>query len=348
MFHQELLAVDIPVLLLLPREVVASCYFDNWGATTTHHLFVKFTGGTSAQTEVSFSESFAIPIKTYDTLPLYRQYNEIVDQLCLSSDNQLVLQVQLPVSALGPRDPFTVDVHVKASPLHKRKKNLLIKQITLQMREVLECFDGGLPPRKENKFVSTTVEFDKPLTTEGMMHRFSFEFPHDNDALNFFKDFTLRNLGPRVVNSATALFNRNKNYPKIAEGVPLTHVQGFTSSGKLFSLRYEITVKVKINHGKDMDLTIPIMVSPYDRDSCVYLLLWIRNECMLARDRFGKQTVSDISQLHSQDEVQRLLNHYCGAPELYFYKKEDWTSLGYDPRAFGSQESGRPLVTYID
>lgn len=349
MFYQELLALDIPVMLLLPRDILPSSYFDNWGATTTHHLFVKFTGGISAQTEFSFVESFAVPIKMYDTLPLYRQYSEAVEQGCLSSDKQLVVQVQLPVSALGPRDPFTVDVQVKASALYnRRKKNLQVKLVTLQMREVLECFDGGLPPKKENKFISRTVEFDKPLTTEGMTHQFSFTFPHDNDALIFFKDYSLRNLGPQVVTSATALFNKNKNFPKLAEGVPLTHVQGFTTSGKLYSLRYEITVKVKINHGKDMDLTIPITVSPYDKESSVYLLLWIKNECMLARDRFGKQTVNAISQLHSQDEVQRLLNHYCGAPELYFYCKEDWASLGYDLRAFGKQESGIPLVTYID
>lgn len=349
LFHQELLALDIPVILPLPRDMPPSSYFDNWGATTTHHLFVKFTGGTSAETEYSFLESFAIPVKLYDTLPLYRQYNEPVEEVQISSDNQLILQVHLPVSSLGPRDPFTVDVQVKANTLHnKRKKNLLVKQITLQMREVLECYDGGLAPRKENKFISTSVEFDHHLTSEGMKHRFSFEFPHANDALIFFKKFSQRNLSPKVVNSATAQFNRNKNFPKLADGIPLTHVQGFTTIGKLFSLRYEITVKVKINHGKDIDLTIPITVSPYDRDSSQYLLLWIRNECMLARDRFGKQTVHEISHFHSHEDMQRLLNHYCGAPELYYYQKDDWESLGYDPRAFGKQDPGRPLATYID
>lgn len=348
-FYQELLALDIPVLLPLPRNIPPSGFFDNWAATTVHYLYVKFTGGTSSQTEYSFLESFAIPIKVYDTLPLYRQFNEKVVEIRLSGDNQLLVTITLPVSAVGPRDPLSVQVEVKANPLHnKRKKNLQLKQLTLQMREVLECFDGGLPPRKENKFVSNTVEFDRLLTTEGITHIFSFEFPYDNDSLAFFKDSTQGNYSNEVVHSAIALFNKNKIYGKLAEGIPLTHVQGFTLQGQLYSLRYEIAVKVKMIHGKDVETAIPITVSPYDRESSAYLLLWIRNECIIAREKFGKETVSQISHLHSHDEIQRILNHYCEGPQVYMCNIEDWNYLGYDPQAFGRQETGRPLITYID
>lgn len=348
-FYRELLALDIPVLLPLPRDVPASCYFDNWGATTVHYLYIKFTGGTTSQAEFSFLESFAVPIKAYDTLPLYRQFNEKVVETCLSGDNQLVVDITLPVTALGPQDPFSVLVDVKANPLHnKRKRNLQLKLLTLQMREVLECYDGGLPPKKENKFISTTVEFDRLLTTDGISHQFAFNFPHDNDSLVIFKDTSDVSYDKETVNSATALFNKNRNYTKIAEGVPLTHVQGFTLLGKLFSLRYEITLKVKMGHGKDIETTIPITVCPYDRESSAYLLQWIRAECLFARDKFGKETVSRLSRTHSQDDAQQVLNQFCEAPQVYSYNIEDWAYLGYDRQAYGKQDTGRPLVTYID
>lgn len=346
-FYQELLALDVPVLLPLPRDITPSAYADNWGATTVHYLYVKFTGGTSAQSEFSFSESFALPIKVYDTLPLYRQFNEKVVESRLSADNQLVVQISLPVSAVGPQDPFMVQVDVSANPLHnKRRKNLLLKLVTLQMREIMECYDGGLPPKKENKFVSTTVDLDQMLTTEGISHRFEFEFPLENGSLEQYNSAST--IGNQVVHSATALFNKNKNYTKLADGIPLTHVQGFTLLGKLYSLRYEVTVKVKINHGKDIDLTIPITVSPYDRHSSQYLLLWIRNECIEARDKFGKDTVLQVSRLHSHDEIQQILNHFCDGPRVYLNNREDWNCLGYDPQAYGKQGTGKPLVTFID
>lgn len=346
-FYQELLALDIPVVLPIPHDTPPSGYFDNWGATTVHHLYVKFTGGTSSQSEYSFLESFAIPIKLYDTLPLYRQFNEKVVEPHISSDNQLVVDITLPVSAFGPSDPFAVAIDVRANPSHnKRKRNLELTLLTLQMREVLECYDGGLPARKDNKFLSTSVNFGKKLTTEGFRHEFRFPFPHDNDALVFFRE-KRRNYTNEVVSAPTALFNKNKNYQKLAEGVPLTHVQGFTLNGKLYSLRYEITVKVKINHGKDIEVTLPITVSPFDRESSEYLLLWIKSECLLARDKYGRDTVGQITHLHNLGDIQQILNHFCAAPHVYFYTKEDWGYLGYDTRAFRRQD-GRPLVTHID
>lgn len=345
-FYQELLALDVPVLLPLPKDITPSAYFEKWGATTVHYLYVKFTGGTSTQSEYSFLELFAVPVKTYDTLPIYRQFIQRISESGVLADNQLVMTILLPRNAFGPRDVFLLEVEVKANPLHnRRKRNLQVKQMTLQMREVFLCHDGGLPTRKENKFVSNTVDLDKLLDTGGIRHEFEFLFPLENDGLDIYKKPQPVG-GP--VHAASALFNKNRNFTKLADGVPLTHVQNFTIQGKLYSLQYEITVKAKINHGKDIDITVPIVVSPYDSDSSTYMLDWVRRECSRAQTRFGKEMVMRCYKLHAQSDIQQVLNHVCDAPHIYAYNRGDWSYLGYDPQAFGKQGTGRPLVTFID
>lgn len=344
----EALALDIPVLLPLPRELVASGYFGNWNATTIHYLLVRFTGGAYAGSEFTFEESFPVPIKVYDTLPLYRQFNEPVVESRVSADNQVVVDLSLPVSSIGPKDPFTLFAKVAANPLHnRRKKNLQLRSVTLQIREILECYDGGLPPKKERIVIKKTSDCEQLLSTEGSMHEFSFEFPYENDFLQLYS-LSEAQLVNTSVNYPSATFNKNRPYGKIAEGIPLTHIQGFTSLGKLFSLRFEVTVKVKINHGKDLEINLPVTVSPYDRVSSDYLLYWIKSQCQIARDKFGKDVVSSVVHCHNYDDVHLLLQGFGPPPKVYKNTRTDWALLGYNPEAFGKHVPERMLVTYID
>lgn len=347
-FYQELLALDIPVLLPLPRDLAASGCFGLWNAQTVHYLYVRFTGGTSAASELSYAEAFAVPIKIYDTLPLYRQFNEPVVETRRSADNQVVVELSIPVSSLGPRDPFVANARISANPLNnKRKKNLGLKQVTLHVKEILECFDGGLPTKKEHKLFTKTTEHDASLTTEGSLHEFSFRFPYENDYLQLYSPVEVDPLNMHV-QQASATFNKNKHYGKIAPGIPLTHIQSFTTLGKLFSIRFELTLKVKIAHGKDVEIQVPLTVAPYDRCSCDYLLRWITTECQIARERFGREVVSTVVHTHNHDEVQLHLHRYCLPPITYRNNRADWARLGYNPSAFGKHAPDRALVEYID
>lgn len=345
-FYQKLLALDVPLLLPLPRNVTSSGYFPFWNASTVHYLCVRFTGGTSAHTEFSFEEKFAIPIKLYDTLPLYRQFNEPIVEQQPSSDSQVLVDLELPVSSIGPLDPFHLRVKIAGNPLHnKRKRNLRLRLVTMQLKEYMQGFDSGLPAKRENKLVSQTDECDTLITADGTTHIFDFPFPQDNDFLRHFaiSDAAEPYSEELTVKFPSATFNKNRNLPKVAEGIPVTHTQGFTTLGRLFSIRYEIIVKVKISHGKDTVVRLPLTVSPYDRASSEYLLSWIKGECLLARDRFGKETVNRIASTFKDEEVQLMLQRFCPPPISYRHNKNDWERLGYSMEGYGRQ-----LITCIE
>lgn len=338
-FYQELLGLDLPILLPLPRDVSCGGFYPNWNASTVHFLIVRFHGGTSRDSEIIFEEKFPIAIKTYDTLPLYRQFNEPVVERHQSSDNQVVVDVSVPVSSLGPNDHCSVDIKVLTNPLHdKRKRNLRLKQMTLQLKEIVECFDSGLPLKKELKLKSETVEFEKQITSDGILHHFGFTFPFENDFLSLFSvtpgpDPDLASL---EVNYPSATFHKNKNMAKIPDGIPITHTQGFTNSGKLFSIRYELVGKIKISHGKDLLLHFPITVSPFDRESSTYLLNWIKTECIMAKEIFGRENVNKLAHSFKLDEMAAILHRFSSPPRVYTVNRGDWSALGYVPERYGS------------
>lgn len=347
-FYQDLLALDVPILLPLP-EVPPSGYSEVWGASTVHFLNVRFTAGTSAQQEQVFVVSFPVPIKVYDTLPLYRQFNETVVETTSSPDKQVLVELQVPVSAVGPRDEYSVDLRIFAnSQIARRKKKLTLKLVSALVKEIMEGHDSGLPARKEQKLFLTVKEFETRVTTNSESCSIGFRFPYENDLLLLYSLVNTRNYQDADVNLHTAAFNHNRNFSKLRDGVPLSHTQGFTLLGKLYSLRYELSLNVKVGHGKDIDINLPITVSPYDRSSCIYLLSWIKEECNIARERFGKFLVAKLVQNHHFEETTLELSRYAKPPVLYYYKTSDWNRLGLNPNFFGKGGPDAMTVSHID
>jgi len=349
----------------LPKNIISSGLYPNWSASTVHNLYVTVRYGDSAENEVSFVETFPVIIKLYDTLPLYRQFNEPIVETATSQDLQVLLELSLPVSSVGPSDDFTMYIKIMANSLHNKiRKNLRLNKVTLQIKEILECHEGGLPGKKEYKIFTTTQMIDPEnslLDSNGKALSFQFQYPVENDYLSTFagKLLELRpdaklpyNPQPRYQydDELTVIqsFNISKVIPigELAEGIPLTHIQGFTTLGKLFSLRYEINLKVKLSHAKDMEVRLPLTVCPFDRISSDYLLLWIMGECEVAREKFGKHLIGQLVNSNYYEESIRAMERYKPRPTVYRYTKADWILLGYSPESFGNKMAR--LLTYID
>ncbi|CAH2351960.1 hypothetical protein CLIB1423_05S02322 [[Candida] railenensis] len=385
-FSQELLGVDIPILFTIPREISSSGMAPLWSASVSHRLCVKVFLGNSYNAETTHMETFPVVIKLYDTLPLYRQYNEPLVRQVISPDNQVEVNLLMPITAVGPKDIFSIDVSIKANALHNRvSKFLKLKELTFQIKEILECHEGGLPARKEAKLLSDHKDFsgikEKLTSSQSIRCQFNVAFPVENDSLHIYDS-------SRSNNDDTGNFNHNSNYygnleynsqnnitedafsgldglgssssatvtsaniakynimDKLDEGIPLTHVQGFTSSGKLFSLRYEVVLKIKLAHSKDMDLRIPLTVSPFDRKSSAYLLNWIKKECEMAAQLFGREMVNWFIQNESRaNDILR--KRYLAPPILYKNTRNDWIRLGFNGDAFGGRHPSK-MVEYID
>ncbi len=343
-FSMELLGLDVPVLVALPRDMVSSGYFPRWAASTTHRLCVRVALGELLATEHTHMETFPVVVKHYDTLPLYRQYTEPLREERVLADRQAVVSVTLALTAFGPGDPVDVEVAVAANAAHNRlSKSLRLKQVTVQIKEILECHEGGLAPRRDAKLYTETRHETAPLTTTSVARRrFTTPFPAENDLLAMY-DTRVAAPAHTDVAVTTANIARYISMDKLDEGVPLLHTQGFTFAGKLFLMRHEAVVKVKLAHARDVDVRVPIVVCPYDRVSSQYLLGWIKRECEEAARVFGRDAVGYMAaNPGAEPEVMR---RHVAPPILYRNVRSDWVRLGYSDEAFGGLLQ---LVQYID
>lgn len=347
--YQEALALDVPVLIPLDRSLSPSGYFEQWSALTVHLLTVHVTLGGAEGPEQLYLHTFPIAVKFYDNLPLYRQFNESVTEANVSADNQIMVEMEMPASCVGPQDTVEVRTVVRSNPSNvKRKKGVALKSVSLQLVEIFECHDAGLPRRREMVLFLQTVDKAKaPLTTAGEPTQFQFQLPHHSDELALYEPRSVQDVQAEHVSVSSAAFNRHRILPKLAQGVPFTHVQGFSMQGRFFSLHYELRVTAKTSH-KPVQCVLPLTVSPYNRDSCEYIMQWIVCECQKARDRFGRLAVAELVAMHRIDDMFRALRRYCVPPTVYLYSRESLMRLGFNPDVYGSVPTASDYVAYID
>lgn len=354
-FYQELLGLDIPVLIPLPKDIVSSGHYPHWNAQTVHYLYVQVSCGTSIESETNYAESFPVVIKLYDTLPLYRQFNEPVIDTKDSSDRRLVIETKIPHSSLGPKDDLILNLKIMTNNLsNNTSRNIRLNKLTLQIKEILECHEGGLPPKKEYKIFTTSKEYheNNTINTSGLIEKFQIPFPGNNDYLQSYKSGNNKlpvegNHDPEEVLTIQSInISRDTFIEKLDEGIPLTHTQGFTTLGKLFSIRYEINIKFKFSRAKDMEIRLPLTISPYDRKSSEYLLNWIMQQCEVARGKLGPLVVNQVAGPINYEGMILTLNRFKPPPIIYRYTRSDWVRLGYNEETFGKK--GTHVVQYID
>ena len=147
-FSQLLQGLDIPILIPIPKILHQLDIHLLWGHNNTQ--FSSFCIPRKFCFHgVNVCRLFPVDIKMYDTLPIYRQYNEPIVESRYSSDNQTLVEVAIPVTSIGPGDNLKVMCTVKTnSANNKVKKHIALKQLTFQVKEILECFDGGLPSER--------------------------------------------------------------------------------------------------------------------------------------------------------------------------------------------------------
>lgn len=357
---EQLLGLDVPVLIPIPKDITASGYFPIWNTTTIHNVGTKVVCLDVANTEATFVEAFPIAIKLYDNLPLYRKFNEPLIEKQHSKDDQVALEVITQLNSIGPRDsiPLTVKTMINAHK-SKIKKGIKLKFINLQLLEILECYEGSTRSRKEHKLISETKSFlgdDAHLTSQESVHSFNLTLPLENDILLLYCPMDevnkitsqVRHLKSDSLSPHAFSDTVNELPPqKSIEGIPISHSKGFSSTGKLFAILHEVNVKEKLVNARDIEIRFPITVCPFNKESSSYLLNWIVKECDVARHKFGRELVSRSSQLR-YDEMVKIIRRFNPPAISYRYTKADWVRLGYNTEAFGRNRSIKPLISYID
>lgn len=348
---ESVIGIDLPVLLSIPSDSFPSGIFAGCNASTTHSFMVSVIYGANADIESTHTELFPFALKLYDTLPLYRQYNEPLKSSHSLLDGLVVIDVTMPVLLIGPLDEFVVECRILANPAKQRHRSTKLTKLTLQLQEIIECHEGGLVPFRETKILTTSRGFDEPVTNMGILHTFKVRFPHRNEHLHMYHPPTFHPPQETTDESDQVLsinLARTERPSKLTAGVPLTHTQGFTTTGRLFSIRFEAVLKLKLSHSKDTEVRLPVTVCPYDRQSSGYLLRWIMKECEAARTRFGREVVNEMTRSRTDYDINRCLAPFVYPPTAYHWNKSDWILMGYEPDLFEDRHAPSFFLRHID
>lgn len=320
-FYEVLHGLDIHILIPIPRDITPSAYCPIFGATTLHNLVVLVSLGTDSVSEVTFMDSFPVDIKMYDTLPIYEIYNKPAMETYNSPDNQVLVDTTIPFTAVGPKDELSVICKIKTNVANNKvKKNITLKHLKFELKEVIGCYDGGLPARREVKLCTETKEYYNHLDSQGIQQVIKVNFPYENDYLQMFSPVPELKIEKEVSQDFTTTviestnISKLKTIDKLPEGVPVTNIQGFTLLGAFYSIWFEMVIKVKLSNAKDIRIAIPIIVSPFDKQASKYLLGWIMSECDIAKGQFDKYFIDRYYSTTNYVKMTQLLNEYRQPP----------------------------------
>lgn len=409
---EEVVGVDIPFVVPIPRDITPSGRFPYFGALTTHELraMVAWDGKT---TEVH-TETFEVQIKTYDALPVFGQFNEPILQTDRLPDSAVMVEYRVPTLAIGPGDQWTMELNISANQWGGQhgfrsrlarasgNTNIRLKGMKLEMLAILECHEGGLPPRKVHRLVLASSNYDVLIDSNGWLHKVSLGYPFGEDAgdakllagsdnsggsettaentwtinslpgalaaqqrpaapvrSSTFASLTLTLGVKRLLRLATTQFATpapRLSIPRtftdtrlVADtglelGVPPLHMHGFTSKGQLFSVRFEVALRLKFEHAKNHDIVLPVTVAPFSRTELKQLLRFIAEQYEACVQQYAG---FDPRAKTSWEVYQREVEQRCTVREATTFQahdNRDWALLGLSDKAMAI----KGVLYYID
>ncbi|CCH43311.1 hypothetical protein BN7_2859 [Wickerhamomyces ciferrii] len=303
--NDRVISVDIPFIIGIKNDIGPTAESMKFG-TTTHALEVTAIS-TGVKNNIKTFE-FPVVITTYDTLPLYRQFNEPISRVVDSRDNNVMIEYSLPSSAIGPDEELVVNTKITANPSNRRMiDKIKLKKITLEIVEIFDC-------RCERSFIKEALVAQKHqdydnlyIGTKGYSNQFSITF--NPNRMNKYS-LLLKQQDPKLLNKQPQDFPTNDLKPIIIEHqpnpIPLTHHQPLTKRSNYFSTYYELRVKCKFSHAKDTEIQQPITIAPFDRVKSIKLLKWILKESEMANE-FLKKIENELGKISYDNKYDTLV-----------------------------------------
>lgn len=298
--NDSVVTVDLPFIISIKDDICATSESLKFGKVN-HYLQVVATSN-----NVMRVFEFPVMITTFDTLPLYRQFNQPISRCCDSKDRLLIMEYSLPSTAIGPQEELVINTRISVVPNMMKQKlidKIKLKKVQIELVEIFDCrCDKSFI--KEQLLLNEVHEFQDEFVGLNSLNqqfhikldledKYSVFTKHQNEELlyennensnyNYESNDKPNNLKPEII-------DHNDYSP-----VPLTHFQPLTRRSKFFSFYYELRIKCKFSNVKDIEIVQPIIISPYNRNQSRKLIQWIRKEQELANEfiinfenQFGK------------------------------------------------------------
>ncbi|KAL5611918.1 hypothetical protein BROUX41_000515 [Berkeleyomyces rouxiae] len=247
----SVVVMDLPFMIFIPygrggNEVSrlippATLQLPSRTAETFYELVVTVQQGPSIQNKYSFP----IPLLRYDTLSTFGMYNTPKPNRA-STDSIAFLEISLPKRSYGPLDPINVYIRITPNKDWMRKaRKVTIEKITLQVEEEITYNpEGDEATKKVNKLVKKTEAIREKLPEAGYMTSLGLIFP------------------ARELRDSDGVIKPPK------PGFPQYEVTSFTTSSYLYRIEFFLTIKATLSSARDIIIREPIIVCPFDSESC--------------------------------------------------------------------------------
>lgn len=281
--NDRVISMDIPFIIGIRNGVPPTS--ESMRGTTSHKLDVVVHSGKSTK-----QFEFPVVVTTYDTLPLYRQFNEPISKVVDSRDSHVMIDYSFPSSAIGPGEYIMINCKISVNSLYQiLSERIKLKKITMEIVEIFDC-------RCEKSFIrecvisSTMKGYNgKSVGSRGLNESLNIRLDDSEDKFKLF----LKQQDKQLLQADTQLQRpRNDLKPLVIEHlddpIPFTHHQPMTKRSVLFSTYYELRVHFKFSWAKDVSIVQPITVAPFDRSKSIHLLKWILKSSELAESFLQK------------------------------------------------------------
>lgn len=272
--NDRIISMDMPFLIGIRTDVAPTS--DGARGSTTHWLEVVVNVGKQVR-----QFEFPVVITTYDTLPLYRQFNEPIAKVVDSKDNKVMIEYSVPTSAVGPGEQLVMNCKVGVNPSHGNGDKIKLKRVSMDLVEIFDC-RSDKSFIKEGVVSSVVKEYGQALGLWGLTESLNLKTVDTQDKYKLF----MKHQDVKLLQSATEIQRKNDLKPLVIEHldspIPFSHHQPMTKRSVLFSTYYELRAHFKMSGAKDVDIVVPITVAPFDRSKSIYLLRWILKESEFA------------------------------------------------------------------
>lgn len=299
--NDRIISMDIPFIIGIKNEIPPTSEGER--GVTRNKLEVAVHSGKSL-----LQFEFPVVITTYDTLPLYRQFNEPISKVIDSKDTHVMIEYSLPTSAIGPGEELVLNCKTVVNPRYPQLTDKVkLKKVGLQIVEIFDC-------RCDKAFIKESIisqmakDFHgQNVGMRGIAESLKIRLPDAHDRYKLFLKQQDKRL---LLNDSGVQGSRNDLKPLIIEHqddpIPYTHHQPMTKRSVLFSTYYELRVCFKFSNAKDVSFVLPITVAPFDRSKSIYLLKWILKESELA-ESFLKKIESEVGKINYNSRYDSLV-----------------------------------------
>lgn len=346
---EKMLGCDIPLRILLPKDISSSGAFPTWKGLTCTELIVNVKVSTLFGVQL-ISKVFPIAIQRFDNLPLFNDFGPAVDNHP-SSDSNVLVELRFNRSSVGPGDLIKLDLNIRKLKLRKR---ISLKEISYLLWEILECHDAGLPRKKEKQtYISSNKweENEHPINPE-LNHLFQKHLSLLRDFLDFHTaDLDLSTSYANPDNDPRIIVSQLQNLHNVDVtdecAIPITNTEGLTMKGKLYSVSFQLRTEIRFYGCGSIKFVWPFRVCPFDYKTSVHLLHWIREECEFALKLFQQSQLEKIDKGDYSDAAETMFR-FVPPTTIYRDNLQDWISMGYPDYSYRLPDLNDRIGFYVE